>query len=75
MKEKEIKFKRIVSFEDDKASSHYLKIVINLLGYELTNFEDAKEGIEYLRNNKADFFHIDCSLIFLFKKGFQIEVV
>ena len=62
MKEKEIKFKRIVSFEDDKASSYYLKVVINLLGYELTNFEDAKEGIEYLRNNKVDLVLMDAQM-------------
>lgn len=62
MKEKEIKFKRIVSFEDDKASAHYLKVVAKLLGYELTNFENAIEGIEYLRIYKADLILMDAQL-------------
>ncbi len=62
MEEKKIKFGRIVSFEDDKTSSQYLKIVINMLGYELTNFDNAQEGIEYLRGNKADLVLMDAQL-------------
>ena len=62
MKGKEIKSQKLVSFEDDKTSSQYLKIVVNLLGYELTNFDNAQEGIEYLRNNKADLILMDAQL-------------
>ena len=62
MNGKEVKFRKIVSFEDDKTSSQYLKIVVNMLGYELTNFENAKEGIDYLRKNKADLILMDAQL-------------
>ncbi len=62
MKGKEMKYRRIVSFEDDKASSHYLKVVVNLLGYELTNFENANEGIDFLRKNKADLILMDAQM-------------
>lgn len=62
MDEKNYFTKQIVSFEDDKTSSHYLKVVVNLLGYEHTNFETAKEGIEYLRTNKADLILMDAQL-------------
>ncbi len=62
MNGKEIKFQKIVSFEDDKTSSQYLKIVVNMLGYELTNFDNAIEGIEYLRKNKADLILMDAQL-------------
>ncbi len=62
MKENTNNSKKIVSFEDDKTSSQYLKIVINLLGYELTNFDNAPEGIEYLKNNGADLVLMDAQL-------------
>ena len=62
IKGKENKFKKIVSFEDDRTSSQYLKIVIDLLGYELINFDNASEGIEYLRKNKADLILMDAQL-------------
>ena len=62
MKENTNNSKKIVSFEDDKTSSQYLKIVINLLGYELTNFDNAPEGIEYLKNNSADLVLMDAQL-------------
>lgn len=58
----EIKSKKIVSFEDDGTSAHYLKIVVNLIGYELVNFNTAPEGIEYLRNNGADMVLMDAQL-------------
>ncbi len=58
----EIKSKKIVSFEDDKTSAQYLKIVVNQLGYELVNFETAPEGIEYLKNNGADMVLMDAQL-------------
>jgi PAS domain S-box-containing protein len=54
--------KRIVSVEDDKASIEYLKIVIKSLGYELINFNNAREGIDYLKNHKADLVLMDVQL-------------
>ena len=48
-----MKLGQIVFFEDDPAGIDYLKSVIGLLGYELTNFMPAKDGIEFLRNNRV----------------------
>ncbi|HKI90344.1 MAG TPA: PAS domain S-box protein, partial [Draconibacterium sp.] len=53
---------RIVSVEDDKASVEYLKVVIKSLGYELVNFNNARAGIDYLKNNKADLVLMDVQL-------------
>lgn len=52
----------IVSFEDDPASIEYLKVVVELLGYRLVNFVHAKDGIEYLKNNKAELVLMDVQL-------------
>lgn len=60
--EKKPTVKRIVSFEDDPASIQYLKSVVNLLGYELVNFDLPAEGIEYLRNNSVDLVLMDVRL-------------
>jgi PAS domain S-box-containing protein len=54
--------KKIVSFEDDFVSIEFLKIVICAMGYEWENFVFAREGIEYLRNNKADLVLMDVHL-------------
>lgn len=62
MKSEEIKIKKIVSFEDDKASAQYMKIVVTRLGHELINFDDAKEGIKYLRKNSVDLILMDAQL-------------
>lgn len=54
--------RRIVSFEDDPASIEYLNSVIGRLGYDLVNFVKAKEGIEFLRKNRADMVLMDVQL-------------
>lgn len=56
------KSKRIVSFEDDKASIEYLKIIVDMMGYQLVNFDYAKEGIEYLKTHSADLVLMDVQL-------------
>jgi CheY-like chemotaxis protein len=60
--QKEMATKRIVSFEDNKASVEYLNIVMEMLGYEHVNFDNAKKGIEYLRNNRADLVLMDIQM-------------
>jgi CheY-like chemotaxis protein len=57
-----VRAKRIVSFEDDATSIEYLKTVVGMLGYNLVNFVDAKEGIEYLRKNNVDMILMDVQL-------------
>lgn len=54
--------KRIVSFEDDNTSSQYLKIIADLIGFELINFDNANKGIEFLRENNADLVLMDVQL-------------
>jgi len=54
--------KRIVSVEDDKASVEYLKIVMKSLGYELVNFNLAREAINYLKEQEADLVLMDVQL-------------
>lgn len=54
--------KRIISIEDNKASAEYLNIAIDLLGFEHINFENAKEGIAYLKENGADLVLMDVQL-------------
>lgn len=54
--------KRIISIEDNKASAEYLNIAIDLLGFEHINFENAIEGIEYLKENGADLVLMDVQL-------------
>ena len=54
--------KRIVSVEDDKASVEYLKIVMKSLGYELVNFNLAREAINYLKSQDADLILMDVQL-------------
>ena len=58
----EMATKRIVSFEDNKASVEYLNIVMEMLGYEHINFDNALKGIEYLRNNRADLVLMDVQM-------------
>jgi CheY-like chemotaxis protein len=60
--ERRLAVKRIVSFEDDPASIQYLKSVVNLLGYELINFDLPETGIEYLRKHSADLVLMDVRL-------------
>lgn len=54
--------KTIVSFEDDKASAHYLQSVANMMGYKLINFDSPLRGIEYLKNNPPDLVLMDIQL-------------
>ncbi|HKI88072.1 MAG TPA: response regulator, partial [Draconibacterium sp.] len=54
--------KCIVSVEDDKASIEYLKIAINTLGYQLHNFNNAREAINYLKENNVDLILMDVQL-------------
>ena len=54
--------KRIISIEDNKASAEYLNIAIELMGYEHINFENAKDGIEYLKEKGADLVLMDVQL-------------
>jgi PAS domain S-box-containing protein len=54
--------RRIVSFEDDPASIEYLKSAVGLQGYELVNFILVKDGINFIRNNRADLVLMDVQL-------------
>jgi CheY-like chemotaxis protein len=52
----------ILSVEDNEISAEYLKIAIQMLGYEMLNFGNAYDGIEYLRNNVVSLVLMDVQL-------------
>lgn len=54
--------RRIISIEDNEASAEFLNIAIEMLGFTHINFDNAKEGIEYLKNNGADLILMDVQL-------------
>jgi signal transduction histidine kinase len=62
--------KRIVSFEDDPASTEYLKSTAGLLGCEFVNFHSPVSGLAYLRRNHADLVLMDVRLPEM--NGFEI---
>jgi len=54
--------KKIISIEDNDASAEYLSIAIEMLGYEHINFNNAKDGIEFLRKNPVSLVLMDVQL-------------
>ncbi|WP_347838763.1 ATP-binding protein [uncultured Draconibacterium sp.] len=54
--------KKVVSFEDEEISIALLRTVVQRQGYEVINFINAREGIEYLRKNSADLVLMDVKL-------------
>ncbi|WP_319592129.1 response regulator [uncultured Draconibacterium sp.] len=54
--------KRVVSFEDEPVSINLLRTIVERKGYDIVNFEDAGEGIEYIRRHSADLVLMDVRL-------------